>query len=267
LSPSIPERATVRAKPGLRCAFVLCVAAFVAPTWAQATADPAAGRALFDDTPSASGLNNLTGSCVTCHGSVQNRRIKIGASAFADISVDTALARLAQAIGAQPDMRQFSALDDQQVRDLAAYLADTPETSAAQLDFTASAINAAIAAQFVDLRSAVATSETLHIDSVTITGNGASKFTRSSDTCDQATLQPGLSCRVTVTFKSPDLAGASVPLTLTMRQGASATPFTRTVLLVGSVTPPPSDGGGGAVGAPWLFGLALAAALLRRRPG
>lgn len=129
MSPSIPERAAGSIKPGLRCALVLCQVAFVLPTWAQATVDPA------------------------------------------------------------------------------------------------------------------------------------------SDSCDQATLQPGLSSRVAVTFKSPDLSVASVPLTLTMRQGASATPFTRTVLLVGTVTPPSSDGGGGAVGAPWLFGLALSTALLRRRPG
>jgi hypothetical protein len=198
---------------------------------------------------------------------VQNRRTKIGGSAFADIAFDTALARFTQAIGAQPDMRQFNALDDQQVRDLAAYLADTPKTSAAQLDFIASAVNVAATAQFIDLRSATATSETLHVDSVTISGAGASKFTRSSDTCDQATLAPGLSCRVTVSFKSADLVAASAPLTLTMRQGTSATSFTRTVTLNGSVTPPVAESGGGALGAPWLLGLALAAAWLWRRSG
>ena len=126
--------------------------------------------------------------------------------------------------------------------------------------------------QFVDLRSAVATPESLLITGVTISGSGASKFTRTSDTCNLATLQPGLSCRVTLKFNSPDTAGALVQLNMTMRQGASATVFTRTVLLNGvvtSATPPPSGGGstgGGALGWPWLAALALGiAALLRRR--
>ena len=249
------------------------MALWAAPSWGQSADNPANGRALWDDTPGVSGVNTLANSCSNCH-TVQDRRTKIGGIVFADLSFNTAMTRLTQAISAQSVMRQFGALDVQQVRDLAAYIADTPEASTAQLDFTASAINTDTATQFVDLRSAVATTESLLITGVTISGSGASKFTRTSDTCNLATLQPGLSCRITVKFNSPDTAGALVQLNMTMRQGASATVFTRTVLLNGVVTsttppPPPSGGGstgGGALGWPWLAALALGiAALLRRR--
>ena len=267
-TPARPDRLALRL---LAAAALCCVALWAAPSWGQSADNPANGRALWDDTPGASGVNNLTNSCSNCH-TVQDRRTKIGGSVFADISFNTAMTRLTQAISAQSAMRQFGALDLQQVRDLAAYIADTPEASTAQLDFTASAINSDTATQFFDLKSAAATSESLLITGVTITGSGASKFTRTSDTCNLATLQPGLSCRVTVKFNSPDTAGALVQLNMTMRQGASATVFTRTVLLNGVVTPatpPPSGGGstggGGALGWPWLAALALGIAALVRR--
>jgi hypothetical protein len=270
--PKITDRVALRL---LAAAAMLCVALWAAPSWGQSTDNPTTGRGLFLDTPTNSGINTLTASCMNCH-TVQDRRTKIGGSVFADISFNSAMTRLTQAIGAQPAMRQFGALDVQQVRDLAAYIADTPEASTAELDFTASAINTDTATQFFDLTSALATTETLHIDSVTITGTGASKFTRTSDTCDQATIQPGLTCRVTVKFRSADTVGALVPLTMTMRQGTSATTFARTVLLngvVASTTPPPpsgggsTDSGGGAIGGAWLAALALGIAALARRRG
>ena len=247
-------------------AALLCLALATAPAWAQ---NAVAGKALFDNTINATGNNALTGNCTSCHASVQERRTQIGGSPFAEISLTLATNRLGMAIASQPAMRPFQALSQAQILDIAAYIADTPETSTDQLNFTASATNTATAAQFVDLRHAVATSETLSVVGVAITGTNASRFTRTSDTCDQQALPAGGSCRVTVTFSSPDTAGTMVPLTFTLRQGASTTPFTRTMFLNGAVavSAPPavasaSESGGGAMGWPWLVALALATAAL-----
>ncbi|KNZ30967.1 MAG: hypothetical protein AD742_19440 [Methylibium sp. NZG] len=254
------------ASPG-RGAALLCLAlASAAPAWAQ---NAIAGRALFETTAAATG-NSALANCTNCHASVQERRTQIGGGPFAEISLTLATNRLGSAIATQPSMRPFQALSPAQIQDLAAYIADTPETSTDQLNFTATAINTAAAAQFVDLRHAVATSETLNVVSVAITGTNASRFTRTSDTCDQQTLPAGGSCRVTVTYSAPDTVGTMVPLTFTLRQGASATTFTRTMFLNGAVAvaaPAPgagstSESGGGAMGWPWLVALALATAAL-----
>lgn len=246
-----------------RAAALLCLAlASAAPTWAQ---NAVAGRALFEDTINTTGINTLTGNCTSCHASVQDRRTQIGGSPFAEISLTLATNRLGTAIASQSSMRQFQALSPEQIQDIAAYIADSPETSTDQLNFSASAINTATAAQFVDLRHAVATSETLTVLGVAITGTNGSRFTRTSDTCDQQTLPAGGTCRVTVTYSAPDTAGTMVPLTFTLRQGTSPTTFTRTMFLNGAVDvamPPAgasdSESGGGALGWPWLLALVLA---------
>ena len=250
-------------------ALVFCLAA------SSALAQSAGvGRSLFDDTINASGLNGLTGNCTSCHRTVQERRIKLGGSAFAEISPALAGERLRLAIQSVGAMQQFAALSTEQVNDLAAYLADTPRRSAAALGFSASAVNAVSPAQFVELQHAEATSEGLSVVSVALTGSSAdnARFTRRSDTCDQQTLVPSGSCRVTLTYTAPDAAPAATSLTLTLRQGSSAA-FTRTVALSGSVasaTPPEErpdpapDSGGGALGAAWLAGLACAVAVLNR---
>ena len=257
----------------LPAAALLCLSLGAAPALAQ---NAVTGKALFEDTINTTGINTLTGDCTSCHQSVQNRRTKIGGNPYAEISLTTASNRLGTAIGSVSAMKQFQALSAAQIQDLAAYIADTPETSTDQLNFTASAVNTATASQFVDLKHALATTETLRVISVAITGATASRFTRTSDTCDQQTLPAGGSCRVTVTYSAPDTAGSMVPLTFTLRQGTSTTDFTRTMFLNGSVavtTPPPpggtasgSDSGGGALGWPWLAALAFGtAALLRSR--
>jgi hypothetical protein len=75
---------------------------------------------------------------------------------------------------------------------------------------------------------------------------------------------------VSIGFSAPDTASYVAKLTLTMRQGASTTSFTREVNLSGavpSVTPPPTTGGssgGGAFDWYWVAGLGVAIFLLRR---
>jgi mono/diheme cytochrome c family protein len=230
------------------------------------------GKLLFEDTPNASGINTLTGSCTSCHGSVENRRIKIAGDRYAEISLATATERFRLAIASVGPMAQFDALSVEQVQNIAAYLADTPRRSVDRLDLTAAAINAPGPSQSVDLRHAVATTESLHVMSVAVSGAGATRFTRSADSCDQQTLAPGASCRVTVGYAAPDTAGAAASLTFTLRQGTSTSDFTRVVALSGAVattTPPPpvasgTDTGGGALGLGWLAGLAASCVALMR---
>lgn len=250
----------------------LTIAALVGVTPAQAQ-NAVTGKLLFEDTPNVSGINTLTGSCTSCHGGVENRRIKIAGDRYVEISVATATERFRLAIASVGPMAQFDALSVEQVQNIAAYLADTPRRSVDRLDLTAAAINTPGVAQSVDLRHAAATAETLHVMSVAVSGTGAARFTRSADSCDQQTLAPGASCRVTVTYAAPDTAGAAASLTITLRQGTSTTDFTRAVALSGAVatttTPPPpaasgTDSGGGALGFGWLFGLATATAALMR---
>ncbi len=257
-------------KHARRAAALLCLGlATASPAWAQ---NAVTGRALFEDTINATGINTLTGNCTSCHASVQNRRTQIGGSPFAEISLTLATNRLGTAIASQSSMRQFQALSPEQIQDIAAYIADTPEISTDQLDFTASAVNTFTTSQFVDLRNSKAApaTETLRVVKVEITGTAAARFRRVSDTCDQATVAVGGSCRVTVDFSAPDTAATIVPLVFTLRQGTSTTNFSRTVLLNGAVavTAPPSgassseSGGGGALGWPWLLALGLATGLL-----
>jgi cytochrome c553 len=262
---------------GKRCSLAsrltLGIMALGAAASAQAQ-DAAMGKLLFEDTPNISGITNLTGACTSCHGTVENRRTKIGGSRYAEISPALAKERFRLAVASIGAMNQFDALSLSQVDDIAAYLADTPTRSASQLDFTVSAVNTASASQFVDLRHAVATAESLHVMSVAVSGANAARFTRTADTCDQQTLAPAASCRVTMAYSAPDTAGATATLTLTLRQGTSTTDFTRSVALSGVVasTPPPTappagngSSGGGALGAGWLAALAVANALLWRR--
>ena len=245
--------------------------------------DAVRGKRLFEDTPNASGLPALTGACTSCHGTVENRRARIAGDPYAEINPAFALERFRVAIASVGAMAQFDALQPQQQEDIAAYLADTPRRSAQRLDLTATAVRLPAPVQSVDLHHALATTEALHVVGVGIGGPDAARFSRSADTCDQQTLAPAASCRVTVGYSAPDTAGAAATLTLTLRQGSSVAEFTRTVALSGVVStaplpPPPaasqpatgSDTGGGAVQGGWLSGLVAACLLLariRRRPG
>lgn len=262
----------------LRPAAFALAALLALPAAAQTTDDPVAGRALFDNTMAETG-RTFSANCSGCHD-VQSRRAMLSGSnnPFAAIVFEDALEDLVIAITGSVDaMRQFeNVLTLQQVRDLSAYIVDTPRSSTTALDFSASAVNTPTAAQNVDLRHAVATDETLEVVSVAISGSGAARFTRTSDACDAQTLAPGASCRISLSFSSPDTAGRTASLDFTLRQGASSTTFTRSVALSGvasgTTTPPPhaggSDDGGGALGLGWLAALGAAiAGLSRRRRG
>lgn len=255
---------------------VICALAAVSPSWGQSADSAVAGQALFEDTPNASGINNLTGSCTNCHSSVQNRRTRIGGSVYADISFDLAMTRLTTALQAVPNMAPFRVLSNQQVRDLATYIADTPKTSTGTLDFSASAINTPTLSRPVDLRHAIATTAGLRVESVVLGGAGASRFSTTADTCTAQTLPAGGSCRVSVRYSGPDTAASTATMTLTLREVGASSSFTRTVALNGVVavvstpTPAPTtaaaaDEGGGALGAVWLVALAAAVASARRR--
>lgn len=259
----------------LRPAAIALAALLALPAAAQTADDPVTGRALFDDTMAETG-RSFSANCSGCH-SVQSRRAMLsnGNDPFAAVAFDDAMGALVGAItGGVEAMAQFNnVLTLQQVRDLSAYIADTPRTSATALDFSASAVNTPSAAQDVDLRHAVATDETLTVVAVAISGSGAARFTRTSDTCDAQTLAAGASCRVSLRFSSPDTQGRAASLDFTLRQGASSTTFARSVALSGvaggTTTPPPpaggSDDGGGALGLGWLAALGVAVAGLRRR--
>lgn len=259
----------------LRSAAIALAALLTLPAAAQTADDPGAGRALFDNTMAETG-RTFSANCSGCH-SVQSRRAMLSSNndPFAAIAFDDALEALVVAItGGVDTMAQFNnVLTLQQVRDLSAYIVDTPRTSDTTLDFNASAVNTPSAAQDVDLRHAVATDETLTVVSVAISGSGAARFTRTSDACDAQAIAPGASCRVSLSFSSPDTQGHTASLDFTLRQGGSSTTFTRSVALSGvanSTTPPPpasgsDDSGGGALGLGWLAALGAAVAGLSRR--
>jgi cytochrome c553 len=262
-------------------AALACLALWAAPSVAQ---DPNSGQRLFNDTSNESGIGAL-GNCTNCHNAQERRnRIATGSLSstpiFTAVTFDRAMSHFGAAIGGNYGgvMGQFSQLGEERIADIAAYLADTPKTSVAQLGFTATAVNTNTLSQSVDLTNAI-TSGTLTITGVTITGSGAARFTSTADSCNTQTLAASTlltttSCRVSVRFSAPDTAAYSASLNLAMRVQGSGTTFTRAVPLtgqVGSTTPPPatggagSDDGGGALGLAWLCGLALATAVLARR--
>lgn len=246
---------------------------------AQTADNPLTGKALFENTPVASGKAAITMSCPACHGSVQDRRAKISVSSGgiadsnADITFSAAMTRFTQALASQPDMRPFQALDVQQVRDIAAYLADTPKTtptSESQLNFSA-ALNGNSAAQAVSLKHSTAVSENLQVTSVAVVGTGAANFVIGNRTgCEGVTLTPAGSCSITVTY-APTTGTVSTPdLVFTMKQGSSTTTFERVLFLNGSIaatTPAADAGGGGSLGGAWLAALGLAVVALARRRG
>lgn len=247
--------------------------ALAVPALALAADDPVAGRTLFNDTPSSGGAG-ITMSCPACHGSVEDRRARISGTddPFADISFDTAMTRFAAAVQNQSAMQPFRTLTQQQARDIAAYIADTPETlpeHESQLDFTATAVNTTSAAQTVTIKHAVATSDTLTIVGVAAFGTEAGNFSV-QPVCNGLVLPPAGSCQFTVTY-APRNANVSAPeLVVTLRQGSSQTGFERVLFLSGSIASAPpagggaEDSGGGALDARWLAALALAVGLLAR---
>lgn len=261
-------------------AALACLALWAAPSSAQTAGDPAAGKLLFEDTANESG-NVQLGTCTNCH-TVQDRRSHIATGTlagapFADISFDTAMTRFATAIGGNfgGAMGQFSQLDTQQTRDIAAYLADTPKVTATDLSatntlaFVASGVGNAVTKD-ITITHAIATTDNLQIANVSL-GAGTTAFTRSSS-CNNVTRSPAGACSFSVTYTPTGTAAESKTLSISLQQGSAM--FERTVALNGSVagvsTPPPagdtSDSGGGALGWAWLSGLALATTALARHP-
>jgi hypothetical protein len=258
-------------KLATRTLSLLAIALLAAgPAAAQATGNAVQGRLLFNDTPGVSGISTLTASCAGCHMTVQNRRTAVGGSVYANISFDTAINELIQAIQNVGGMGQYQVLDIQNVRDLAAYIADTPKVSATRLDFTATAVNTATPAQSVELRHSLATELRLRVESVAVAGPGAARFTIASNTCpvSPATVAVAGICAVGITFSAPDTAGSQATLTFTLREAGASTSFTRSVTLDGAVAVTAPSSGGGALGLGWLAALAtatLAAAAAGRR--
>ncbi len=253
---------------------------FLAPlAFAQtASGDAVRGKALYDNTPTASGKPGITANCVSCHGTVEGRRSTISANSggapdpYADITFEMAMTRFASALQSQTMMRMYQALDAQQVWDIAAYLADTPKTNPAsetQINLT-TAINTSTPARTVTLSHAKATSENLAVSSVALVGTGAASFVLGNrQNCEGVTLTPGQSCSVTVTYAPTSNSISDVELVLTMKQGASTNPaFERVLPFRGTVSGGGSSGddGGGALGLGWLLALGAAVAGLSRRP-
>src|SRR5512139_1504758 len=155
-------------------AAVACLLLWAGPGWAQSADSPANGKLLFEDTPNVSGVPSL-GTCTNCHANVQDRRTKIGGSAFADITFETAMSHFGGAISGNLGgaMGQFAALDAQQIRDIASYLADTPKVTATNLSsdhalpFVASASGVAVT-QNLTISQSVATTSNLTITSVSL---------------------------------------------------------------------------------------------------
>jgi mono/diheme cytochrome c family protein len=254
-----------------------CLVLWAGPGWAQASSgDPVSGLDLFNDTTGQAPVAALTHNCTNCHSSVQERRTHIGGSAFADISFDTAMSRFGAAIAANRggQMGQYSRLDPQQIRDIAAYIADVPRLTSADLTgttlpFIATAVGNAVT-KTITVRHSEATSSNLTITNVTLSGGTA--FTRTAS-CLGAVRAPSGTCTFSVTYTPTTTAAENRTLTVALQQ--DSTTFTRAITLNGSVqgvvTPPPSgggggdDSGGGGLGLLWLSGLALATAALARR--
>ncbi len=258
-------------------AALACLALWAAPSTAQVTGDPVHGKLLYEDTPTESGNNQLTGSCAnSCHGNVDNRRTKIGGSAFADISYVQASAKVSAAIANIGPMNQFNGLDAQQVADIAAYIADTPKVTAAGLSttnalaFSSSASGVAVTKNLT-IHHSLATTANLQITGVALAAGTPTAFTRSSSCNAPRTLMAAGTCTFSVTYTPTSNTAESKALTVSMTQGGVA--ITRAITLNGSVagavTPPPAtggdDSGGGALGWVWLTGLALATVVLARR--
>jgi hypothetical protein len=171
-------------------------------------------------------------------------------------------------------MGQYSRLDQQQIHDIAAYIADTPKvtstdlTAANTLPFVATAVGNAVT-KTITIRHSVATASNLTITGVTLSG-GASGFTRTS-ACNGTVRAPAGTCTFSVTYTPTSTTTESRTLTVALQQESVS--FNRVITLNGSVqgavTPPPASGGGdaggGALGLVWLAGLALATAALARR--
>ena len=241
---------------------------------AFAADDPAAGKALFLNTPAASGKPGITMSCPQCHVAVETRRASISGTGdpYADITFDAAMTHFTNVLQHQPAMQQFQALDLQQVRNIATYIADTPKTSPVSeslLNFTTTAINTTSAPLQITVRHGITASDNLTIANVSAIGTEAGNYTV-QPACNGIVLAPGGSCAFSVTYAPRNTNSSTPDLVIALREGTPPNDFERVLSLNGSVsaTPPAGgsdDAGGGALGLGWLAALAAATGLLARR--
>jgi mono/diheme cytochrome c family protein len=253
------------------------------PGLARAQGDPVVGRDLYQDTAGVSGLN-LSASCSNCHGTVQQLRTqRFGSTAWGDVSFDQAGTRLVSGMNRIADMAQFRQLSQQQVEDIAAYIADVPRTGASTLAFTAPAVGSEVT-QVITLQhaiSATAAGQQLVVTGTRLGGAAATPsttpvngFNLVSNGCAGQTLNAAGTCTLSVRYLA-SASPANVALELQLRVGS--TNFSRSVALQGSLAgaapPPPGgapapgadSGGGGALGLGWLLALMAAATGLARR--
>jgi cytochrome c553 len=261
-------------------AALACLALWAAPSSAQtATPDPVRGKLLFADAPNVQGVpDGITRACQNCHNGVENRRAAIShASAFADVSFDKAIERFGVAIngnfGGADGMGQYSQLDAADIRNIAAYLADTTKLTADGLSdtgvlaFTASAVGSPVT-KTLTVKHGTTAPENLQIKSVALAAGGTTAFTFGTG-CNNVTRAPAGTCSFAVTYTPTSTSEEGRDLTVTLQQGSSV--FTRVVRLDASVATAPGTsnggggGGGGALGLTWLAGLALATITLARR--
>jgi len=259
------ERTTERR---LRALSALFAAAFA--TAAQSQGNPLNGRLLFEDTIDQTG-QSFTGNCTSCHTSIENRRQAISGSPFGPVTFQTAATRLAIAISNVGAMNQFAVLTDEERDDLAAYVADTPKTSQTDMAFNAGQTFPLV------LTHAVATSATVFVANVALSGMNASDFS-ATGACQRTTLMAGNNCQMMVSFNPQSAGNKTARLTFTLDPSDSTQNFTREVTLTGGpASPPPpapapspapapaaDDGGGGALDGWWLAGLLAAIAWMRR---
>jgi len=248
-----------------RFVFVLSSALALHTAWAADS--PVNGKALFENTASASGHAGVQ-SCPACHGNVENRRTAIDPGG--DLDFDLVFAHFTNAIATQGAMAQFNVLTTQQKRDIAAYIADVPKARPNFVDFSASAVNTETAPVLITFANAVTATSALTIDSVGITGASSDFVIKTTGTtcANNLSVAAGSSCTVNVSFKTS--TGTAKTGLLNIAYTQSATSVTRTAQLNGTVAgqPPPSSapvggGGGGALPAGLLV-LLLGTLVLRR---
>jgi len=222
---------------------------------------PTAGRALFE--------SNSVRPCTQCHVNVENRRLAIDPGG--DLDFDLVYATFLNAISTVAGMNPFaSGLNEQQKRDIAAYIADVPKARPNLVDFTATSTGNETGAQTITFSNSVTATASLTLGSVGLSGSSADFLIKTAGTscAHNQQLSAGTSCSVGVSFLTS--TGSTKTALLNFPYTQSGVTTTRTAQLTGTVAnqPPPSSattsGGGGALGAGWAAALLFAMALRRR---
>lgn len=278
--PHLRPAASVSARP-LSALALAALLAGTGPAAAQATGDPVNGRELFGGITSRYPTVGYTHDCSNCHvvaGTGMNslRRLITGSDQGA-VTLSTVMGRFQTAVSNNQGgaMRQFSALSTQDALDLAAYIADTPRTDVATLEFRATDTNVETAAQSGRFIVGATAPVPVQVLQVALGGpHAADWIAKDTATCTSSAVVAGGNCTASVSFKPTATGTRSATLTYTFRpQGDTGGPYTRVINLVGTTgsgTNPGGggsgggDSGGGALGAGWLLLLGAAVAAARR---